>query len=120
MNDNQSQAAARLLKKLTAVRVTLNNDERAILDRVVATASFDVEAHSMAGRPTEAATGAKIEAAKDVAIHAMTDKQIEAATGAKIEAAKDVEIHRMATEYDRMIGRRARYDAKADAYILIE
>ena len=96
MNDNQSQAAARLLKKLTAVRVTLNNDERAILDRVVATASFDVEAHSMAGRPTEAATGAKI------------------------EAAKDVEIHRMATEYDRMIGRRARYDAKADAYILIE
>jgi hypothetical protein len=45
MKTTQSQAAKRLFKKLSALRATLPNDERAILDSLVV---FDeVSAHKM-------------------------------------------------------------------------
>jgi hypothetical protein len=101
---------ARLLKKLSAVRVTLNDDERALLDQIVLNASIsasDVSAHAMTSGPASGKTFAaddvaahgmkagpasgKTLAADDVAAHAMTSGP---ASG-KTFAADDVAAHAM-------------------------
>jgi hypothetical protein len=54
MKTTQSQAAKRLFKKLSALRATLPNEERAILDSLVV---FDqVSAHRMTGITVDKAT----------------------------------------------------------------
>ena len=45
MKTTQKQASTRLFKKLSALRATLSNEERAILDRIIV--SEDVNAHKM-------------------------------------------------------------------------
>src|SRR5215211_5024485 len=45
MKTTQSQASKRLFKKLSALRATLSNEERAILDRLIVTE--EVKAHKM-------------------------------------------------------------------------
>ena len=45
MKTTQKQAATRLFKKLSALRATLSNEERAILDSLIVTE--DVKAHKM-------------------------------------------------------------------------
>jgi hypothetical protein len=53
MDEKQIASTKKVLKKLSAMRVTLSDDERAILDRLVTGAvSFDVEAHVLADKPS--------------------------------------------------------------------
>ena len=47
MSANQTQSLNRLLKKLSAVRATLQKDERILLDRMVVDASIEVEQHGL-------------------------------------------------------------------------
>ena len=42
MNNSQTQAMNRLLKKLTAVRSTLNKDERDLLDKILTNAQIQI------------------------------------------------------------------------------
>jgi hypothetical protein len=54
MDIKQDQAIKRLLKKLSALRATLTNDERSVLDGLVLGSVSEVETHSMnisAARP---------------------------------------------------------------------
>jgi hypothetical protein len=84
MSDDQVIILNRLLDKLSAVRATLKNDERVLLDSMVlgaeiAIASDEVTAHSLSAKNIEAAE-AKLESAPDeVVAHAMEAKNIEAA-----------------------------------------
>ena len=80
MNKNSTQAINRLVKKLSAVRATLNSDEQALLDQIIlnavidtdapraASAALDVAAHSMAQRAVSAKTSAKT---SDVSAHSV-------------------------------------------------
>ena len=45
--ENQDQSFVRLLKKLSALRATLKNDERSLLDGLVTSSISEVSAHSM-------------------------------------------------------------------------
>ena len=53
MNQIMLDTTQGLLKKLTAVRMTLSDEERAILDRMVLGTQFEVEAHGIARGPEE-------------------------------------------------------------------
>ena len=99
MNKKQSQASKRLLKKLSALRATLSNDERHVLDSLV-----EVEAHKLntkAGSPR--ATGSKASGgkagAREVEAHKF-DMKVTAgkaagkASGSKA-GAREVEAHQV-------------------------
>jgi hypothetical protein len=68
MKNAQSQAYTRLFKKLSALRATLPNDERAILDRLIVV--NEVSAHKM---NTKANTRANTKAS-EVSAHKMNTK----------------------------------------------
>jgi hypothetical protein len=55
MKTTQNQASARLFKKLSALRATLSNEERDILDSLVVI--DEVAAHKMTGKASGKATG---------------------------------------------------------------
>ena len=55
---NQDQSFTRLLKKLSALRATLNNDERSLLDGLVTSSVSEVSAHSMRVVPISPAKSA--------------------------------------------------------------
>ena len=69
MDIKQEQAIKRLLKKLSALRVTLNNDERKFLDELVIGSANEVTAHSMKVNPAKAP--AKAPEADEVVAHSM-------------------------------------------------
>jgi len=79
MDAKQEKALARLLKKLSALRVTLAKDERDILDQFVLGARAEVAAHGMTMAKVSAArvSSAKVSAAKALAAevtgHAMSE-----------------------------------------------
>ncbi len=50
MADKQSRALGRLLKKLSALRVTLGKDERDLLDQLVLGAKAEVGGHALTSR----------------------------------------------------------------------
>jgi hypothetical protein len=94
MSDDQVIILNRLLDKLSAVRATLKNDERVLLDSMVLQARIlvaadEVEQHGLEARAVPAAE-AKIEdsavdSADEVAQHAMQTRTVPAAE-AKVEA----------------------------------
>ncbi len=78
MNTSQKQASIRLFKKLSALRATLSNEERAILDNLIV--AEEVTAHRMTGKAvskavSKTATKATSKAA-EVAAHKMTTKAV--------------------------------------------
>src|SRR5574340_235707 len=83
----QDKALPRLLKKLSALRTTLNKDERTILDRMVTGAADEVVAHRMDGPISPIHT----EAAAEVVAHKMN---VDRVTEIKQEAASEVVAHR--------------------------
>jgi len=97
MDVKQDQAVKRLLKKLSALRATLKNDERKLLDQLVTGPADEVEAHSLSPKsPFAAAKAAK--AAKDaneVEAHSLSPKSPFAAAKAAKAArdANEVEAH---------------------------
>ena len=78
MDAKQSQAIDRVLKKLSVLRMTLNNEEREILDSFVVTVANEVEAHQLVSAKTPAKTPAKAPA-KDYETDEMKAQQMESA-----------------------------------------
>ena len=121
MNQIMLDTMQELLKKLTAVRMTLSDEERAILDKMVVGAQLEVEAHGMARGPEE-----KMQrGADEVEAHRMATgpdellwkdapDEVEAhrmATGPEEKMQKgadEVEAHRMATGPEEKMQRRRR------------
>jgi hypothetical protein len=97
MDIKQDQAIKRLLKKLSALRATLNNDERSLLDGLVTSSADEVAAHSMMVTPiSPAARPAKTPIFHEVAAHTMkVDAASPAARPAKTPAADEVAAHMM-------------------------
>ena len=94
--DDQAQTLNRLIKKLSAVRVTLNNDERAILDKMVTGATIEVKTHAMADKAQLASQDASSAAKAEVVSHAMADKIQPASQDAASMAKAEVVSHAMA------------------------
>jgi hypothetical protein len=71
MKITQGQAFKRLLKKLSAMRATLRNDEREILDEIV---TGEVEAHKLSVDRAASKAAAKASAGKaaEVAAHKLS------------------------------------------------
>ena len=94
MDVKQDQAIKRLLKKLSALRATLKNDERKMLDQLVIGSVNEVEAHTLSQKsPFTAAKAAK--GAKD---------------------ASEVEAHSMDKDGPRLDGFNVVYDVTKDEY----
>jgi hypothetical protein len=86
MNTEETQAMKRLLKKLSALRATLSDDERALLDGFIVTSKADeVVAHVI----KDAVSPAVTPAADDVVAHVIKD----AVSPAVAPAADDVTAH---------------------------
>lgn len=75
MKTTEKQASKRLFKKLSALRATLSNEERAILDNLIVVE--EVTAHKMTGK----AVGKATNKATEVAAHKMTGKAVGKAVG---------------------------------------
>ncbi len=85
MDAKEMQVTQRLLKKLSALRATLSNEERNILDSMVVSTPEDVEAHVL----KEARIEAKMPDADEVVAHSNKEAKIEA----KMPAADEVVAH---------------------------
>jgi hypothetical protein len=94
MASKQTQALARLVKKLSALRATLRKDERDLLDQLIL---GEVAGHGMASAKASRASAAK---AAEVAGHGMSAAKASAAKasqpmGAKAARVAEVEAHGM-------------------------
>src|SRR5688500_7926331 len=89
MKTTEKQASKRLFKKLSALRATLSNEERAILDNLIVVE--EVTAHKMTGK----AVGKATNKATEVAAHKMTGKAVGKAVGKATNKATEVAAHKM-------------------------
>jgi len=91
MKTTQRQAYTRLFKKLSALRATLPNDERAVLDSLIV---FDeVSAHKMNTKAVN-----KASKASEVAAHKMNTKAAGKAVNKASNKASEVAAHKMNTK----------------------
>ena len=67
MKTTRQQASARLFKKLSALRATLSNEERDILDNLIVVE--EVSAHKMTAKAVSKATSKAAAKATEVAAH---------------------------------------------------
>ena len=72
MKTTQKQASTRLFKKLSALRATLSNEERAILDNLIVV--DEVTAHKMNLKATDKAMSKANSKANQVTAHKMNTK----------------------------------------------
>ena len=97
MKTNQKQVAKRLIKKLSALRATLSNDERALLDTMIG--AEEVRAHKMTvGRiATKVAPKVASKKVAEVAAHKMTVGRIATKVAPKVASKKVAEVaaHKM-------------------------
>ena len=98
MKTTQKQASTRLFKKLSALRATLSNEERAILDSLIVveedTADKEVTAHKMNSKAFGKATGKATGKANEVIAHKINTK----AFGKATSKADEVAAHKMNTK----------------------
>jgi hypothetical protein len=81
MKTTKRQATARLFKKLSALRATLSNEERQILDSLIVIDVVDeVAAHKLTSKAVDKATTKATTKATEVAAHKLTPKATEKAT----------------------------------------
>ena len=92
MKTTQKQAATRFFKKLSALRATLSNEERAILDNLIVVE--EVIGHKMTTKATSKATPK----ASEVAAHKMTTRATDKATSKATSKASEVAAHKMTTK----------------------
>ena len=95
MDIKQDQAFKRLLKKLSALRATLKNDERSLLDEMVTGPADEVEAHSMNNRPHPRPASRPAGAADEVEAHSMNNRPHPRPAGRPAGSADEVEAHSM-------------------------
>jgi hypothetical protein len=101
MDVKQDQAVKRLLKKLSALRATLNNDERRMLDELVIGSVDEVQLQSMKTGQKQAV---KLQDADEVKLQSMKTGQKQAV---KLQDADEVKLQSMDEErpWNRAIGR---------------
>jgi hypothetical protein len=92
MKTTQKQASKRLFKKLSALRATLSNEERKILDELIVT---EVAAHRMNVKAADRATSRASTKASEVAAHKMNMKAADRATSRASTKASEVAAHKM-------------------------
>ena len=93
MKNLENQAAKRLFKKLSALRATLSNDERAILDKLVG--ADEVQAHKMNTKINSKAAGKINPKANEVQAHKLNAKINPKAAGKISTNADGVQAHKM-------------------------
>ena len=93
MKTTQKQASKRLFKKLSALRATLSNEERKILDDLIVN---EVAAHKMTGKAVGKAAGKATNKASEVAAHKMTEKAAGKAVGKATNKATNKTTFRIA------------------------
>jgi hypothetical protein len=91
MDIKQDQAVKRLLKKLSALRATLNNDERRMLDELVLGSVDEVQLQSMKTGQKQAV---KLQDADEVKLQSMKTGQKQAV---KLQDADEVKLQSMKT-----------------------
>src|SRR5262245_5412749 len=96
MKTTQKQASTRLVKKLSALRATLSNEERDILDSLIGVE--EVAAHKMNARATGKAVNKAASKATEVAAHKMTTKAMGKAASKASSKATEVAAHKMTTK----------------------
>jgi hypothetical protein len=96
MKTFEKQAAKRLFKKLSALRATLSNEERAILDKLVG--ADEVQAHKMNTKINTKAVGKINSKATEVQAHKMNAKINSKAAGKINSKANEVQAHKMNTK----------------------
>ena len=114
MDIKQDQAFKRLLKKLSALRATLKNDERSLLDGLVIGSADEVEAHSLATRPTPRPSAG----ADEVKTHSLTTRPTPRPTPRPSAGADEVEAHSMKNERPNVerVNLRVAFDADKEEY----
>ena len=102
MKTTQKQASTRLFKKLSALRATLSNEEREILDSLIVVeedpADKEVTAHKMNTKAFGKATGKTTSKANEVAAHKLNTKALGKATGKVNSKANEVIAHKLNTK----------------------
>lgn len=93
MKNLENQAAKRLFKKLSALRATLSNEERAILDQLVG--ADEVQAHKMNAKISSKAAGKINPKANEVQAHKLNTKISPKAAGKINTNANEVQAHKM-------------------------
>jgi len=93
MKTFKKQAAKKLFKKLSALRATLSNEERAILDNIVGVE--EVAAHKMNTKLTTKASPKIASKASEVAAHKMNTKISSKASPKITSKASEVAAHKM-------------------------
>jgi len=96
MKTTRQQASARLFKKLSALRATLSNEERDILDNLIVVE--EVSAHKMTTKAVGKAANKAAAKATEVAAHKMTTKAVSRATSKAAAKATEVAAHKMTTK----------------------
>ncbi|HEX9838578.1 MAG TPA: hypothetical protein VGA72_04495 [Anaerolineales bacterium] len=103
MKTTEKQASKRLFKKLSALRATLSNEERKILDELIVT---EVAAHRMNVKAADRAISRASTKASEVAAHKMTTKAADRAVSRASTKASEVAAHKMTTKAtDRAISK---------------
>ena len=110
MKNTQSQAYTRLFKKLSALRATLPNEERAILDRLIVV--DEVTAHKM---NTKANTKANTKS-NEVSAHKMNTK-VNTKANSK---ANEVSAHKMNTKANTKATPQIAFDPSSEQYKIQE
>ena len=97
MDIKQDQAFKRLLKKLSALRATLTNNERSLLDELITGSADEMKAHSMKVSSASPRTSPKTApAADEMKAHSMLVTPISPRTTPKTTpAASEVAAHSM-------------------------
>src|SRR5206468_750252 len=98
MKTTQKQASTRLFKKLSALRATLSNEERDILDNLIVVE--EVSAHKMNLKAADKAASKAASKASEVAAHKMNSKAADkAASKAASKAALRIAFDPNSEEY---------------------
>jgi hypothetical protein len=95
MDEKQVATTNRVLKKLSAMRATLSDNELKALDLIVTGFTSDVAAHKMAVRNVEQVADKAADKAADVAAHKMSVRGAEQVADKAADKAADVAAHKM-------------------------
>ena len=95
MKTTRSQASKRLFKKLSALRATLSNEERKILDELIVS---EVAAHKLTSKSIGKAVSKSANKASEVAAHKLTSKSIGKAAGKSVNKASEVAAHKLTSK----------------------
>jgi len=96
MKTNRQQASARLFKKLSALRATLSNEERDILDNLIVVE--EVSAHRLTTKAMSKVAAKTAARATQVAAHKMNTKAMSKVATKAQSKATEVAAHRMASK----------------------